>query len=144
MSFKHVVFATCLLLLISGCKSNQNLFQVNGSDSKQIYQHIAHKKYGEHVEFIPNANWTYMLCQKEKSDHQPIPNQVLEFFVYDIKNQEIIYENKMANVKVDWYNNTQLMITNQRGYITGPTDTGKWTYIFDLMIRKKVSPGIRH
>ncbi|RXQ92194.1 hypothetical protein EO244_11635 [Ancylomarina salipaludis] len=141
MNFKDLLFTMCLLLLMSGCGPNKQLAQVATSSSKQMYQLIAHKKYGENAECFLNPNLSYVLCQKRNPDTQLIPNQLIEFFVYDIQKQKIIYEDKIANAEITWHNNTQLLITNQRGYITGPTDTGKWTYLFDLLTKKKITPG---
>jgi hypothetical protein len=106
---------------------------------KKIYLEIALEKFGEKVEYKLSPNKSYVLCKKMLPVPVLNPNQLIEFFVYDIQQDKIIYEDKIANVKISWHNNTQLVITRQKGYITTPTDTGKWTYIFDIQSKKKIT-----
>ena len=109
-------------------------------NEKKTYQEIALEKFGEKIDCKLNSNRSYVLCKKMLPVPVLNPNQLIEFFVYDIQQDKIIYENKIANAKINWHNNTQLLISKQKGYITSPTDTGKRTYIFDLQSNKKISP----
>jgi len=119
---------------------NKKLSQKETSSPKKTYQQIAQKKFGEKGEYKLNPNKSYALCKKVIPKPVLNPNQLIEFFVYDIQQEEIIYENKIANAKISWHNNTQLLIIKQKGYITNPNDTGKWSYIFDIKSRKKITP----
>jgi len=140
MSLKKISFYLCILLVLCGCIPNKKLSQKDTSNSKMTYQQIAQKKFGEKVEYKLNPNKSYALCKKMIPEPILNPNQLIEFFIYDIQKEEIIYEDKIANAKISWHNNTQLLITKQKGYITNPTDTGKWTYIFDLQSKQKITP----
>ena len=137
--FKNILVQLFILFLLFGCVPTSKLSQQETLKSKKTYQQIAQEKFGEKVECKLNSNKSYALCKKKMTAPVLNPNQLLEFFVYDIQKEEIIYENKMSNVKIKWHNNTQLLITYQKGYITGPTDTGKSTYIFDLPSKKKTT-----
>ena len=140
MILKKILFPLCILLISCGCMPNKKLSQKETSSPKKTYQQIAQKKFGEKVEFKLNPNKSYALCKKVIPKPVLNPNQLIEFFVYDIQQEEIIYENKIANAKISWHNNTQLLIIKQKGYITNPNDTGKWSYIFDIKSRKKITP----
>lgn len=140
MFIKNFLVLLFILFLLFGCVQTNRLSQPETFNSKKTYQQIAQKKFGDKVDFKLNSDGSYALCKKIIPEPKLNPNQPIEFFVYDIKKEEIIYENKIANAKISWHNNTQLLITKQKGYITGPTDTGKWTYVFDLQSKKKITP----
>ncbi|MFA9372244.1 MAG: hypothetical protein ACERIH_11095 [Labilibaculum antarcticum] len=137
--FKTNLVQLFVLFFLFGCASTTSISKGDVNSQKKTYQQIAEKKFGEKVEYKLNPNKTYALCQKMTLDLLQNPNQLIEFFIYDIQKEEIIYEDKIANAKISWHNNTQLLIIKQKGYIKNPTDTGRWTYIFDLKSKKKVT-----
>ncbi|GAB7087974.1 hypothetical protein [Marinifilum fragile] len=140
---KTLIVNLVLIMLLFGC-ATKNKLNGNVSESDQVtYQQVAKDKFGEEVEFKFNSNKNYVICEKVNSKSQPNPNQIKEFFVYDIINGVTIYEDKVANAKIEWYNETQLLITKQRGYITNEEDTGRWTYIFDLITKKKITETVK-
>lgn len=128
-----------ILYLLFGCISTNKLSNTENSSSKMTYQEIAKNKFGEYFKYKLNEDKSYALCQKVFPEPALRPNQLIEFFVYDIQKGEIIYENKIARAKISWYNNTQLLVVEQKGYVTDPSDTGKWTYVFDLRSKKKIT-----
>lgn len=138
MIHRNILAQLFLLFLLSGCVSTNKLNQQE-SFLKSTYQQIALEKFVEKAEFKLNSNMSYTLCTKMITAPVLNPNQLIEFFVYDIQQGEIIYEDKIANAKISWHTNTQLMISRQKGYIVNPADTGKASYIFDLQSKKKVT-----
>ncbi|MGZ2368349.1 hypothetical protein ACXR6G_01005 [Ancylomarina sp. YFZ004] len=142
-SIKNILVQLFILGLFFGCVPTNKLSQHEILKSKKTYQQIAQQKFGDKVDFELNSDENYALCEKIISEPRLNPNQLIEFFVYDIQKGEIIFEDKIANAKISWYNNTQLLITRQKGYITNPNDTGKWTYIFDLQSKKKLPQTIQ-
>ncbi len=139
MSFKNVLVQIFIMCLLFGCVQTNKLRQQETFYSTKTYQQIAQQKFGEHIEYKLNSDKSYALCQKVIPESALKPNQLIEFFVYDIQKGEIIYENKIARAKISWYNNTQLLVVEQKGYITDPSDTGKLSYIFDLQSKKKIT-----
>lgn len=137
---KKILVHTFLVCILFGCVQTNKLSQKETYNPKKTYQQIAQEKFGEKVECKLNPDMSYALCKKVIPEPKLNPNQLIEFFVYDIKQEEIIFEDKMANAKISWHNNTQLLIIRQKGYITNPTDTGKWSYVFDLKSKKKITP----
>jgi len=138
ISVKYVLVNSFILLLFFGCIQTNKVSQNKSLQSEKTYQQIASEKLGEKVDFKLNSNKSYVLCQKIKTALELNPNQPIAFFVYDIKKNEIIYEDNIANAKISWYNNTQLKIVMQKGYIVSPEDTGKSIYFFDLKSKKKI------
>ena len=139
MSFNKIIFQLSFLFFLFGCVPNKKINKEEVHAQKNTYQQIAEKKFGEKAEYALNSDKSYVLCENIIEEPLLNPNQLTEFFVYDIQKGEIIYTDKLANAKISWHNNTQLLITNQKGYIANPTDTGKWTYIFDLKSKRKIT-----
>ncbi|PXX98002.1 hypothetical protein DF185_16860 [Marinifilum breve] len=136
---RTLILNIILVMLFSGCATKNQSSKKMTKNQQSTYQQVAKEKYGEEVEFKFNLDKKYVICEKMNSKLQPNPNQLKEFFVYDITKGAIIYEDKIANAKVEWHNEKQLLITKQRGYITNPEDTGKWAYVFDLITKKKIT-----
>ena len=142
MTLKNILVQLFIFCFLFGCAPMNRLSHQETLKEKKVYLEIALEKFGEKVEYKLNLDKSYVLCKKMLPVPVLNPNQLIEFFVYDIQQNKIIYEAKIANAKISWYNNTQLLITKQKGYITTPTDTGKWTYIFDLQSNKKITPSL--
>jgi len=138
MYIKNILIQLFIVCLIFGCASTNSLSHQETHNTKAPYLKVAQEKFGEKNECILNPNKSYALCTKVIPTPVINPNQLIEFFVYDIQLDKIIYEDKIANVKISWYNNTQLLISKQNGYITHPTDTGKRAYVFDLHSKNKI------
>ena len=140
MPHNSVLIQLLISCLLFGCIQTNKLSLQEIHKPKKTYQQIAEEKLGEKVEYKLNPDKTYVLCRTVIPEPKLNPNQLIEFFVYDIQQQKIIFEDKIANAKIAWYNNTQLLIIIQKGYITNPTDTGKWSYVFDLKSKKQITP----
>ncbi len=138
MSVRNIFIQLFSLCLFFGCAATNKLSQQETRNAKKTYQQIAHEKFGEETEYKLNLSKNQVLCIKLFTDPVLNPNQLVEFFVYDIHQDKVIYEDKIANAKISWHTNTQLMINIQKGYIDHPTDTGKASYIFDLQSKKKL------
>lgn len=138
MQIKYLIINILFVCFFIGCIPHKELGKNAAPLKQKSYLEIAKEKYGENVESILNSDKTYVLCMIKNPESNLIPNQVVQFFVYNKKGGEIIFEDKIANARVSWYNNTQLLITIQKGYVTGPTDTGKWSYIIDIKTGNKI------
>ncbi|WP_282125322.1 hypothetical protein [Marinifilum flexuosum] len=136
---RTLILNTILAMLFFGCATKNKSMVKPTKNQQAAYLQLAKEKFGEEVEFKFNSDKNYVICEKVNSKLQPNPNQLKEFFVYDIISGTIIYEDKIANAKIEWHNEKQLLITKQRGYITNPEDTGKWAYVFDLITKKKIT-----
>jgi len=141
MNIKNILPILCLLYLTE-CKVNKKatLNKIETSNTQELYHKIAEKRYGSKVKYLFNPNKNKVLCINNKKKEQPIPNAMTDFFIFDITKGSVVYSDKIARSTITWYNNSQLLITIQKGYTTTPTDTGNWTYIFDLNSKKKITP----
>ncbi|WP_421918603.1 hypothetical protein [Marinifilum sp.] len=135
---RYRIIVIVLMVILSACTTNKAIVKHDELAQYSDYRSLAKEKYGVNVEFNFNSDSTFVLCQKVISRDALNPNQVREFFVFDTKNNRIIYEDKMANAKVAWYNKTQLLITRRKGFIEDEVDTGKRSYVLDLYSKNKI------
>ncbi|MCF6183158.1 MAG: hypothetical protein L3J56_00790 [Bacteroidales bacterium] len=101
------------------------------------YKKVAFKKYGNDTTFTFSPGRKYVLCQKKINKDNLNPDVLSEFFVYDLKRNKIIYEDKISNSAITWFSGTELKISVQKGIIYSPADNGKIIYIYNLKTHKK-------
>ena len=66
----------------------------------------------------------------------PTPSPPLSFFIYDIKNEKIIYQSNLANGRVTWKNNEQVEIERIPGTVTGFEPPDAFKDIYDVHLQK--------
>ena len=66
----------------------------------------------------------------------PMPSPPLNFFIYDIKNEKIIYQSSLANGRVSWKNNEQVEIETIPGTVTGFEPPDAFKNIYDVRQQK--------
>jgi hypothetical protein len=105
-------------------------------DTIAKYEMIAKEKFSGDLLYIPNSNNTYMLCisHNKPTNENPFPS--FSFFIYDLKTEEIIYEDSHENGNVNWKNNEQIMIHTFPGQIRNENDQ-PIVYIYDIKKKKK-------
>ena len=60
----------------------------------------AKEKFTKNYDIIINKNQTYAICLKRIKTNPPMPSPPLNFFIYDINNEKIIYQSNLANGNV--------------------------------------------
>jgi len=101
------------------------------------YEKFAFSKFGNDTISIYNRDKTYVLCLKSDNLKAINPNAPTIFFIYDLKENKIIYKDQISSAVISWYSNNELLISTQKGIITSPIDKGKSKYIYNLKTRKK-------
>jgi len=92
---------------------------------------------GNYDMFVYNKDRSFVICYNSKIDTRN-PNEVLHFCVYDIINNIIVYEDLIANLSVSWFNKRIIKFTKQKAYIVSPNDSAKYSYYYDVILKKKL------
>ncbi len=127
-------------LVVTFCELSCNTIKETTKRNKSEilnYKDVAFKKYGNDTTFTFSPGRKYVLCQKKINKDNLNPNVLSEFFVYDLKRNKIIYEDKISNSIITWFSGTELKISVQKGIIYSPADNGKIIYIYNLKTHKK-------
>lgn len=116
-------------------------------DSQKL-RDIAAQKLGDTYNLIFNSDSTLLiayhniLTTKEKSKKEnragfPLPP--LKFFIYNIKNSQVIFEDNLSNGEVSWLTRTQVKIQTIPGTVKVNDDKKSTGYIYDVILQRKIN-----
>ncbi|NOZ47414.1 MAG: hypothetical protein GXO79_11620 [Chlorobi bacterium] len=112
--------------------------------SKQIdtvnnnYKNIAFQKFGNSVLYIINKTNTYVICYKQNKTSAYNPNNNLQFFVFDLLNNKIIFEDVLYNGSVNWIEPFVIKVISKPEMVKEGT-SGKTGYLYNVK-NEKVEP----
>jgi hypothetical protein len=132
-----------IFLLTGACasapKNSANLLQEKKDEksASESYKTLAISKYQVDIEYIFNDIKTLVVCARSQKLTNEKPQHSLKFFVYDVGNDKVLFEESLADGEVVWKNDHQILVTRRMG--TAQKDGSNIsTYVFDLMTQKKI------
>ena len=137
MKYISVIYILFILSFIASCNNSRKVVIDKKASDKTSYKEIAFYKYENDTLFTFSIEKSYILCQKAISKNNLNPNILNDFFVFDISNNKIIYEDKLSGAKINWYSDFELRITLQKGIQISQADNGTYTYIYNLKDKTK-------
>jgi hypothetical protein len=132
--FNTTVFC-CLLILLESCEHTGSGFE----KKDETYKEVAVNKLGANPAFSYNTGKTHVLIYKQLKPAAENPLPPLRFFVYDIKNDTLIYENSIPAGSVKWKNDTQIEVTLIEGNISTERKENQNGYLFDVISKKRIN-----
>lgn len=124
-------FYLILLLFLVACQPAKKNLTSNQQVNHRV---LIEERLGGEYEYVANDDDNYWLCTKV---YKLQPGQV-DFLVYDLTNQKIIYQKKLENGTVGWETATTLIIKEGKGNRTKDYPDGYRTYYFDIEAGKKI------
>lgn len=101
------------------------------------YKKLAAEKYASQVSYEFSPNEHYVLCINSRDPSRPALTPPLNFFIYDLRSDEIVYEASLANGTVEWLNDTQIVVKTLPGIVPKESVEQKQTlpygFIYDLV-----------
>jgi hypothetical protein len=99
---------------------------------------MAAQMYGPAVEFLFNESKTAVVCFKKSKPTPLLPQRQVQYFVFDLVSDTMLYEDNIPNGSVEWKDNFSILVNITPGNektedVTPPTVHG---YIYDIRIRK--------
>ena len=131
-----IVFLFCFIGLVFACSTSKSN-TVKYLENKK-YQKLAKEKYKNNIKYSFNQIKSYVLCKKKYKPSTKMPQGFLSFFVYDLTNDNIVYEKSIDNGDVKWANDYQLQISIVPGNISNKEDLKKFNYLYDIKEQKKI------
>jgi hypothetical protein len=120
-----------VVILFPACQQGRDA----ADPGKTSYVSIANDRYGRNVEFIPNADSSFILCiNREETPGQPIMS--LRFFVFDVARDEILYEDSLDQAEAYWINPSEVRVVSTPEVTSGDESPGGG-YIYDVRERKR-------
>lgn len=115
------------IILFFGCANTKNNNSKDNSqtsskqDTTMNYRELAKKKLNftqkaeEKFECIENTDKTFVLCKNTVEGTVMQPRNSIQYAVYDMKTNEMVYEGSIGGGFVQWYDTNRLEIFQQIG-----------------------------
>jgi len=132
-----LVISILLSLALFQCKNAEKTSDNSQKETTDKYKKLAVEKLGDKVEYKSNQDGSLILCQT-KIDLPKLTGVGVKFFVYDSKNDKIIFEDEIDKGTVNWYSNMQLAMFYTPGIMRTDQARDDYTFIYDLITKEKI------
>ena len=121
-----------LACTFAACKHQEKTGGGTVGTRTEGYRETAEQRYGARsFECTSNGSGTLVLCTKIDRGKPVDPALLTRFFVFDVKDNRVVFEDSIRHSGVSWYNNTQLRIYEGSDILPGINDKPV-IRIFDL------------
>ncbi|RMH73748.1 MAG: hypothetical protein D6675_01630 [Gemmatimonadetes bacterium] len=128
-----------LLLLITSCTPPPRPPSPHITrDNPLLYQEIAQRRFLGQAEYRFNPTKTHVMVIRRGKTRPFTPKyaQPLEFFIFDLAEQRIVYEDQQANGKVTWVTPHQIKVTLFPETMQG-IENEPYGYLYDVQTQQK-------
>jgi hypothetical protein len=129
------------MLLITGCANCDNVRQENTKLLKKLsLNEIAKEKFGSKFSVVKNESETYAICSKTYESYQASLVKKESFFIFDLLNNEIIFEDDIANSNVYWESDNLITVSRIPGMIKreGNEKNKLKIYSYNVLEKRKI------
>ena len=133
-----LIFIFLITIFIPSCSNYNNGYKAD--NQKASYLKKAEEKYSDNISYMFSSDSAFVICYK--TEMQTTKNSIPQskFFIYDLNNDKIVFEDKGRSDKIEWIDNTKLRVLKRPGIISvDPKKNLKLLgYIYDLKNNKKL------
>lgn len=119
-----------ILVLLYSCSTKTEL------NSEEI-----HSKFGAKYIYEWNIDSTHILAINKKSKISTANLAPLEYFIYDVKNDSVLFRETLSGGNAKWVSTSQIQVNIVPGNITDDEELEKLRYKFDVIKNKKITNG---
>ena len=124
------LFTTSMMILFISCSTKTEL------TSEGI-----RSKFGTEYMYDWNIDSTYILAINKKGKISAAHLSPLEYFIYDVQNDSVIFKESVSGGNVKWVSPSLVQINIVPGNIIDDEEIGKLKYKFDVIKIKKITNG---
>jgi len=140
---KRILHSFPFLLLISVVLVSFNCHKdVTKDNGKQIksFEQIALEKYKNNIGYMYSPDSSFVACFRKETKEEANGVQQLRFFIYDIKNDKLVFEDNLRSENILWLNNYKLKVMKRPGMVTNDPQKNieLMGYIYDIKQNKKL------
>jgi len=125
------------ILFLNYCSSNQQMKDNEEKISKIKLKEIADERFGNKHYIHYNKDSSYAIVKKQTKARKNEAFLSTTFFIYEIGNEEILYEEVIHRGDVKWFNNNLVEINSIPGIIKGDESMNTKSY-YDVLSKKKL------
>jgi hypothetical protein len=119
-----------MLQLLTSCSTKTKLI------SEEI-----HSKFGAKYIYDWNIDSTHILAINKKGKVSSIHLAPLEYFIYDVKNDSVVFRETLTGGTAKWISPSQIQVNIVPGNITDDEELENLKYKFDVIKNKKITNG---
>jgi hypothetical protein len=119
-----------ILVLLYSCSTKTEL------NSGEI-----HSKFGAKYIYEWNIDSTHILVINKKGKISAAHLSPLEYFIYDVKNDSVLFRETLSGGNAKWVSTSQIQVNIVPGNITDDEELEKLRYKFDVIKNKKITNG---
>ncbi len=138
--FRNIIVPVSFFLLINGCCGSE---ETSGEvyQNQPSYKNIAEEKFNKDYRVTFNNDSTYIIVQQFPQNVTKGIQEPLKFFIYDNKNQKIIFQDNLTNGQIEWMNRNQIKVSTLPEIVSGKDEDNKrmFGYIYDVISKTKLS-----
>jgi len=134
----YLIFSICLLIILFSlisCRSNKSSQKTKNYQTQIKTTRSSIEGYfsdNDSLEVIPNNQGNLILYLKKDTLSKAEPVVNINFIVYDKKKDKIIYTNNYTRASINWFNNTQLLLTRNLGIIDKQNGKSRKHYLINV------------
>jgi hypothetical protein len=141
MNIKNYLFILLIIIISIACANcNSSRQETTVKKTIKSISGIALEKFGKDHKVIKNQSETYAICLHTMKKSKPPVMNNQNYFVYDFKEKEIIFEDKIVNGNVFWESDSLVTASRIPGIVKRDSEniTGHKIYSFNVFLKKKI------
>ena len=133
-----LIFIFLITIFIPSCSNYNNGYKAD--NQKASYLKKAKEKYSDNISYMFSFDSAFVICYKTEIQTTENSTPQSKFFIYDLNNDKIVFEDKGRSDKIEWIDNTKLRVLKRPGIISvDPKKNLKLLgYIYDLKNNNKL------
>jgi hypothetical protein len=121
------------LFFLINCSASHKTF----TEQEVILKKLSIEKYGTTFHLMYNTEKSYSVVVKQEKTTAQNPNPVLQFFVFDMGKEIIVFEDNVVGGRTSWKNNDQIEVVFTPGMISTEDNNKIYGYIYNVKLKTK-------
>lgn len=133
-----LIFIFLITIFIPSCSNYNSGYKAD--NQKASYLKKAKEKYSDNISYMFSSDSAFVICYKTEMQTTENSTPQSKFFIYDLNNDKIVFEDNSRSDKIEWIDNTKLRVLKRPGIISvDPKMNSKLLgYIYDLKNNNKL------
>jgi hypothetical protein len=130
---------------VTGCTSSKKMgtdFSNTASPFDKLHRTAA-TIFQKHSRIFYNSDSTYALCFAESKPTASLPEHQVEFFIYELQGDSIMYQSSIKDGSVSWFNKYQVIVSTIPGIVSSEAQRNERIYgfLYDVKLKKTIPKG---
>ena len=106
-------------------------------DAMAAAEKLAQEKIGGEFDCQTNESETYLLCKSRVDAVNP--QGAVIFFIYNLTDQQVVYEDKFPKGSVEWATDSRIKIQETPGLLKKDESLEDYAYMYDVIQKTRIN-----